>query len=114
MSYDVTETRSYNKPREAIHAAALDAITAGLQGTILAQEDGRIEGKFPKTIHGKVLGDRTHIEIKLQPAANGETGVATEIYPLDPVGRKLMFGARKGVSSTVMGWFWAHLEHRLK
>ena len=113
MPFTVSENRSYSQSKEAVHAAALESITAGLEGSILEQDDGRIEGKFPKTIRGKVLGDRTHIEIELQATANGETAVAAEVYPLDPLGRKLQFGARKGVSSTVMSWFWAHLEHRL-
>ena len=36
-----------------------------------------------------------------------------EVYPLDAVGRKLMFGARKGAPRTVATWFIAHLEQRL-
>ncbi len=39
--------------------------------------------------------------------------MSIEAYPLDPVGRKLMFGARKGVTRTVVTWFYAHLENRL-
>jgi len=37
-----------------------------------------------------------------------------DAYPLDAVGRKLMFGARKGVTQTVIDMFTTHLENNLK
>ncbi len=112
MSYDITEQRSYDQEPEVVLQAALGAIS-GLEGKVIKQENNRVEAKFDKKILGKVLGDRTQIEIDLSPAENGQTTAAVTIYPIDPVGRKLMFGARKGVSKTVLGWYWAHLEHRL-
>ncbi len=36
-----------------------------------------------------------------------------DAYPLDALNRKLMFGARKGVTQTIVSWFFAHLEHNL-
>jgi hypothetical protein len=39
--------------------------------------------------------------------------VIVDAFPLDAVERKLMFGARKGVTLTVVTWFIAHLEHTL-
>ena len=62
---------------------------------------------------GKVLGDRTQIGIKIAAPTPEESTISVELFPLDPVGRKLMFGTRKGVSQTVVTWFFAHLEHRL-
>ncbi len=112
MSFDVNQTKTYSQSLEDVKTAALGAID-GLEGKVLKQSENHIEAKFDKKILGKVLGDRTQIEIDLS-AANGESQVDVTVYPLDPVGRKLMFGARKGVSQTVMTWFWAHLEHRLK
>lgn len=112
MSFDVSQSKTYSQPLEAVQTAALGAIS-GLEGKILKQSENRIEAKFDKKILGKVLGDRTQIEIDLA-AANGESQVNVTVYPLDPIGRKLQFGARKGVSQTVISWFWAHLEHRLK
>lgn len=113
MSYTINESRSYSHSIAAVHKAALGAVD-GLEGKILRQNETRIEAKFDKKILGKVLGDRSQIEIDLSDAADDKSQVAVTIYPLDPVGRKLMFGARKGVAKTVITWFWAHLEHRLK
>ncbi len=39
--------------------------------------------------------------------------VVLDAYPLDAIDRKLMFGARKGVTQTVVTWFTAHLENNL-
>jgi hypothetical protein len=39
--------------------------------------------------------------------------VVVDAFPLDALERKLMFGARKGVTQTVVTWFTAHLEHNL-
>jgi len=113
VAYDITEERSYDSDQGAVFQAALGAI-GGLEGKVLKQDAaaGLIEAKFDKKILGKVLGDRTQFEIHVSGSGDKTTVNATG-YPLDPVGRKLMFGARKGVTKTVMGWFWAHLEHRL-
>ncbi|MCA9951599.1 MAG: hypothetical protein KDE48_18240 [Anaerolineales bacterium] len=113
MPYTIKETRTYSQTSAQVFAAAQKAVT-GLQGKIL-QEDagtGTIKGQFDKKIHGKVLGDRSEIIVTIS-AAEAETSISTEVYPINPVGQKLMFGARKGVSQTVNGWFWAHLEHHL-
>ena len=75
-------------------------------------------GPGAKIVHktgtlGKVLGDRTHMNVTITHPNDDGSAVAVEIYPLNAVGQKLMFGARKGVSRTVADWFYAHLEHRL-
>lgn len=113
MSYTITDEKSYPISKPVVFAAALGAVE-GLEGKIQEQNEdaGELVVKFHKTILGKVLGDRTHFEAKFTESA-GETAVSVSCYPLDAVGRKLMFGARKGVSQTVVNWFYAHLEHRL-
>jgi hypothetical protein len=114
MPFTVKETRVYSQPADKIYQAALKAV-AGLQGKTLAEDAaaGIITGQFDKTIHGKVLGDRSQMLISVSAAEDGQSSVAIEAYPINPVGQKLQFGARKGVVPTVVGWFWAHLEHHL-
>ncbi len=114
MSYTVHETKSYPVPFDILFQSAVGAI-GGLEGKIESQDEknGKIEAKFDKKILGKVLGDRTQINVTIETTTPGESTIAVEVYPLDPVGRKLMFGARKGVTRTVVTWFFAHLEHRL-
>lgn len=112
--YTVRREESYEEGREAVFEAALGAVD-GLQGKVLKQDAGAgsIEAQFDKKIHGKVLGDRTRAEIAVGDGENGVGRITVAIYPVDPVGRKLQFGARKGVPQQVLGWFFAHLEHRL-
>lgn len=114
MPFTIRETKTYQHPHQIVYQASLGAID-GLEGKVLSEnaEAGQIQAKFDKKILGKVLGDRTQIELKIDSGSLGESTVSIEVYPLDPVGRKLMFGARKGVSRTVATWFIAHLEHRL-
>lgn len=114
MPYTVRETKTYTQPQEQVYQAALKAI-AGLQGKVLAQDAavGTIKGEFDKKIHGKVLGDRSQILIAISGTNADARSVAIEAYPINPVGQKLMFGARKGVVSTVVSWFWAHMDHHL-
>ena len=112
MSYRINEERNYDQSTDTVLQAALGAVS-GLEGKVLKQDDNYVEAKFDKKVLGKVLGDRTQIEVNLSSTGDSQTTVSVTIYPLDPVGRELMFGARKGVNKTVLGWYWAHLEHRL-
>ena len=114
MPYTLHEEKVYPYTPEALTKAILGAID-GLEGKVLKHEpgSGRIEAKFNKTILGNVLGDRTQIELDLTAASPTDTQLSLTIYPINPVGQKLQFGARKGVSKKVMTWFFAHVDHRL-
>lgn len=112
--YTVHQEKTYEATPEAIYSAALGAVE-GLQGKVLEQDAAAhtFKAQFDKKIHGKVLGDRTQMAVAVKASGNGAGDVAVEIFPIDPVGRALQFGARKGVSQQVLTWFFAHLEHRL-
>ena len=115
MPYTIQEEKSYQASFVDLHKAILGAI-GGLEGTVLKDdpEAGRVEAKFPKTILKNVLGDRTQLEIDFEKTSAEETKMMLKIYPINPVGQVLQFGARKGVPRKVMTWFFAHTEHRLK
>jgi hypothetical protein len=113
MSLEQHQEKSYPKDAQSIYQAALKA-TEKLEGKVISStpEKFRFEARFPKVILGKTLGERTQLacEVRLQ----GESGVVVvDAFPLDALERKLMFGARKGVTLTVVTWFIAHLEHGL-
>jgi hypothetical protein len=114
MPFTIHDEKQYLSSSDAVYQAALAAIE-GLEGKILSQDPavGTVEARFDKKILGKVLGDRTEMKVTISAPSSGSSAVAVEIYPLNAVGQKLMFGARKGVSRTVANWFYAHLEHRL-
>lgn len=113
MPYTINKKKTYEAERTRLYEAALGAV-AGLEGKVEEEDSGahKLRAKFDKKIHGQVLGDRTRLHVHVVEE-NGAGTVAVEAYPIDPVGRKLQFGARKGVTEKVVGWFFAHLEHRL-
>ena len=114
MPYDVHQEKNYSQERSKVYDAALKSVEK-LKGQVLKSkpDEFQFEVKFDKTVLGKVLGDRTQMTCVVQ--ANGEgSKIVMDIYPLDAVGRKLMFGARKGVSEEVISLFIEHLEANLK
>lgn len=113
MPFEQHQEKSYSQDLQSVYAAALKA-TEKLGGKIISadQNQYRLTARFPKVILGKTLGERT--ELSCQVRANGEGNIAVvDAFPLDAVERKLMFGARPGVTLTVVTWFIAHLEHNL-
>jgi hypothetical protein len=113
MTLEIQQEKSYDKPAGDLYAAALKA-ASGLEGQVSGEkpEAGEFEIRFDKKILGNVLGDRTFMSVMVKENGAGST-ITIEAYPLDAVGRKLMFGARKGVTEKVVTWFFAHLEHHL-
>ena len=113
MPFEQHQEKNYPKDAQSIYQAAL-AVTEKLGGKLIssAPEKFRFEARFPKAILGKTLGERTQLSCEVR--SQGETSlVVVDAFPLDAVERKLMFGARKGVTQTVVTWFVAHLEHTL-
>jgi hypothetical protein len=114
MPYDIHHEKTYSQDRSKVYLAALKSVEK-LKGQMLSSkpDDFRFEVKFDKTLLGKVLGERTNLICIVQ--TDGEhSKVVVDAYPLDAVGRKLMFGARKGVTQEVINLFTNHLEANLK
>lgn len=113
MALDQHLEKRYPQDAASVYQAALKAIEK-LEGKIVtASADAhKVEVRFPKTILGKVLGERTYLTCEVRPDGE-ESLVVVDAYPLDALDRKLLFGARKGVTQTVVTWFSAHLEHNL-
>ena len=113
MPYDIHQEKEYAKEARSVYDAALKAVEK-LGGKLLSSspDDFRLEVKFDKTILGQVLGERTQLTCTVRAEGEG-CKAAIDAYPLDAVGRKLLFGARKGVTQTVITWFIAHLENNL-
>lgn len=113
MPFEQHQEKNYAKDAQSIYQAALKA-TEKLGGKIIssAPDNLSLTARFPKVILGQTLGERT--ELSCEVRADGEGGLAVvDAFPLDAVERKLMFGARKGVTKTVVTWFIAHLENNL-
>ena len=114
MPYDIHHEKNYSQDARSVYDAALKSVEK-LKGELLSSkpDDLRLEVKFDKTILGTVMGDRTQLTCAVHAEGDGSK-VVIDAYPLDAVGRKLMFGARKGVTQTVIDLFITHLENNLK
>lgn len=114
MSLTIKEEKNYKRAIDDVRRAVIASI-GGLEGKVVSEDAsaGKIRAQFSKTIHGKVLGEKTELNITLKAFSEGETGIELEAFPLDAIGQKLMFGARKGVTRTVMEWFYAHMDKNL-
>lgn len=113
MPYDIHQEKQYPQAVQNVHTAAVKSAET-LKGKFLssAPEQYRFEVKYDKTVLNKVLGDRTQMTCVV--VADGEgSKVIIDAYPLDAVGRKLMFGARAGVTQTIINWFLEQLEKNL-
>ena len=113
MPFEQHQEKNYPKDAQSIFQAAL-TVTEKFGGKVISStpEKFKLTARFPKVILGQTLGERT--ELSCEVRADGEGGmVVVDAFPLDAVERKLMFGARKGVTLTVVTWFIAHLEHNL-
>lgn len=113
MPFEQHQEKLYSKDAASIYQAALKA-TEKLEGKLLTSspEKLKFEARFPKVILGKTLGERTQLSCEIRQQ-DGNCLVIVDAFPLDALERKLMFGARKGVTLTVVTWFVAHLEHNL-
>jgi hypothetical protein len=113
MSYDQHQEKQYSKDVTSIYKAALAAVEK-LDGHLVSSlpEEGKLEVKFPKTVLGKTLGERTYLSFEAR--VQGPTSlVVVDAYPLDAIERKLLFGARKGVTQTMVNWFIEELDRKL-
>ncbi len=110
MAFEQHQEKKYPKDAKSIFEAALK-VTEKFDGKVISStpEIFSFTARFPKVILGQTLGERT--ELSCSVGADG--AVVVDAFPLDAVERKLMFGARKGVTLTVVTWFIAHLEHNL-
>jgi len=110
MAFEQHQEKKYPKDAKSIFEAALK-VTEKFDGKVIssAPEKFSFTARFPKVILGQTLGERT----ELSCAVSVDGAVTVDAFPLDAVERKLMFGARKGVTLTVVTWFIAHLEHNL-
>src|SRR5512134_822579 len=113
MPFEQHQEKIFAKDAQSIYQAALKA-TEKLDGKIIssAPEQFRFTARFPKVILGKTLGERTELSCEVRTDGEGGTAIV-DAFPLDAVERKLMFGARPGVTLTVVTWFIAYLENAL-
>ena len=113
MKYRMNEEKSYAHSLADV-TTAMNGAVEGLGGKVLSSDPDQNQYTLwlDKKILGRVLGDRSQLEVTLSEA-DGNCQVQLMAFPVDPIGREMGFGVRKGALKTAVTWFWAHLEHRL-
>jgi hypothetical protein len=114
MPYEKHQEKQYPSDLAATYRAVL-AASAKLSGHTVSSDPakGHLVVKFPKTILGQVLGERTHLTCDVRTVGDA-TMVVVDAYPLDAVEQKLMFGARKGVTQAVVDLFLGSLDEQCR
>jgi hypothetical protein len=113
MAYEVKEARTYPGTPDAVRAAAAEV--AGKLGGKAAKKpaEGTVDVTFNKDVGGKALLNRIRLVLRFSEAGAGQTGAAAEVFPVDPVGQKLLFGVMGEPARVVATAYWAALDAKL-
>lgn len=113
MGYEVKEARTYAGTAADVRAAAAEvAVKLGGKPSKKAAE-GQVDVVFNKDVGGKVFGNRVQLRVRFTEPGPGQCSAAAEVFPVDPVGQKLLFGVMGEPARLVANAFWAALDARL-
>lgn len=114
MPFEVKKVMTYSQSFDDVYKAAYLAIQ-GLGGKVVKHDlaNKQLFGQMDKKFKGELLGDRSQLEMTFAKDADGNTVVSLYAYPLNAIGQKLMFGARKGVVETVVAGFFEEVSKKL-
>ncbi len=114
MPFEIKKEKAYSRPFEEVYKAAYLSVQE-LGGKVVKHDlaNKRLTGQMDKKFQGQLLGDRSLLEMTFSNDAEGSTVLSIYAYPLNAVGQKLMFGARKGVVETVVAGFYESVDKKL-
>ena len=115
MPYEKRGSKTFKHPYEEVFKAAQKTVEE-LGGKVLkSQVDQKIlHAQMDKRMKGEMLGDRSKLEMTFNEDSENQTTISIFAYPLNAVGQKLMFGARKGVVERVLSVFFETVEKHLQ
>ena len=114
MPFEIKKVMTYPQPFEEVYKAAYLTIQE-LGGKVIKHDlaNKQLFGQMDKKFQGRLLGDRSQLEMTFSQDAEGNTVLSMYAYPLNAIGQKLMFGARKGVVETVLAGFFDEIAKKL-
>ena len=115
MPYEKKRSEVFANSFKDVYRAAF-VCAKELGGKILKNEPDQKElhVQMNKRIKGETLGDRSKFEMSFEDDVPEQTTINIFAYPLNAVGQKLMFGARKGVVERAMTIFLDEVRKRLE
>ncbi len=115
MPYEVKESKVYPRPAAEVAAAAAEVVKEieGKLGKGSNTPAGRVEASFNKSVAGKSFMNR--VQLIAQAREQGGEGCVLELeaYPIDPVGKKLLFGVLGEPARLVTDAFLSRLDGRM-
>ncbi|MEK6221352.1 MAG: hypothetical protein N2D54_03805 [Chloroflexota bacterium] len=114
MPYTVRKTISLDASFEETYKSVYLSVQA-LKGKFLIHEPEnlRLHVQMDKKLYKKILGDRSQLEIEFVSESKNKTTLNIIAFPVNPIGQKLMFGARKGVIPQVLEALETETQKRL-
>jgi hypothetical protein len=115
MPYEVKESKVYPRPAAEVLAAAAEVVKE-IEGKPAKGSDpsaGRVEANFNKSVAGKAFGNRVQLVLHAKGQTGTECALELEAYPVDPLGKKLLFGVLGDPARLVVSAFTARLDARL-
>jgi hypothetical protein len=116
MSYVVKETRAFSRSAADLLALA-GAIVTELGGKPPKKPAaaGELRAEFNKSVGGTAFGNRVQLIVRASddPQRAGGGALTVEAYPIDPLGKPLLFGVISEPARLVTGALWTRLAARL-
>lgn len=115
MPFEKEFTKTINFSIDDVYKSAVFCIKH-MGGKILKEDTHQriLHAQMDKKLFGDYLGDRSKLEIEFTEVGDEETKTYIYAYPLNAVGQKLMFGARKGVVERIIPAFFKEIENHLQ
>lgn len=115
MPYEKKGSKTFEYPINDVYKAAVKTVEE-LGGKVLKSQDDQklLHAQMDKRMKGEMLGDRSKLEMTFSEDEADHTTLSIFAYPLNAVGQKLMFGARKGVVERVLSVFFDTVDKHLQ
>jgi hypothetical protein len=114
MPYEQCSSKKFPFVKERVFLSAIASIQF-MGGKVIKKDiqNGTLVAQMDKKLFGNYLGDRSQLEISFINETDENTTIKIFAFPLNAIGQKLMFGARKGVVDTIIRVFYEEVEKRL-
>ena len=115
MSYEVKESKRFSRPGAEVLAVVGELVTQ-LGGKRPKKDPGvagQVQADFNKEVGGTSFGNRVHLIIHVVGGDPDRCTTSVEAYPIDPLGKPLLFGVVGEPARLVTRVFWERLEARL-